>query len=399
MQASTKLSVMQFAQAIVALYVTAALLLTSLVLLSGGKVAVTLLVNALLAIGGFAVGVAVHEAAHAFTALLVGLDVTGVRIGLGPVVWRGSLRGADIEVRSVPFSGATVAVPKSVSWVRWRYWLYVAAGPAANASVMFGAIRLGGWSTLLVYDTVNIAGVLFASNAILVFAALLPTGRGLFGSDGEKLAMIPFTRGIGKLMEAAHFACKAQLASQAKDLRCARAWVERGLSKFPSDVSLRSMRGLVLLEEGEAHGARNEFFDLLADPALPAMMREIVENNAAWASLFTEEPAHHEEALRLARRVWDVRSRDAWAHGTYGAALVRCGEAKRALFVLERAYKNNTSESARAHNAAWIAIAESMCGNADVANQWLDTARRIDPSSYSIPLAERTLCLTAAPDA
>lgn len=146
MKASTKLSVRQFVDALLGMYVVVFAALALLVVLSGSKLAYALPVNALLVTGVFAVGVAIHEAAHAITALIVGLDVTNVRIGLGPVVWRGSPWGVDIEIRSVPFSGATLAIPKASSWVRLRYFLTIAAGPAVNACVSFGVLRLVGWS-------------------------------------------------------------------------------------------------------------------------------------------------------------------------------------------------------------------------------------------------------------
>ena len=58
---------------------------------------------------------------------------------------------------------------------------------------------------------------------------------------------------------------------------------------------------------------------------------------------------------------------------------------------LKKAYRNHARDAGRAHNAAWIALAEAMRSRPLHAKTWLATARELDPVCNSIPFVEREM--------
>jgi membrane-associated protease RseP (regulator of RpoE activity) len=48
----------------------------------------------------------IHEASHALAAWLVGVRVWGIRLGVGPVIWRGEIAGCRVQLACLPLLGA-----------------------------------------------------------------------------------------------------------------------------------------------------------------------------------------------------------------------------------------------------------------------------------------------------
>jgi tetratricopeptide (TPR) repeat protein len=395
MKTSTRLSLNQFGRGIIYQVAVMMGLLALVVLIQRESFTLCLPVNALLVVAVFPISVIIHESAHAIAAKLVGLEVKRVQVGGGAIVWRGSVFGVDIHVGSLPFSGRCLAIPTKATGARWRYWLCVAAGPLASAAILATVWQSkdDGWRVFLQYDAVNPLGVVFVANALVLGATLIPWGGGTAGamaaSDGKLLLTIPFMRDFDGQLRGAHHALEAAFALEQGDVDGALSWAEKGLSRVPDSASLLCVRGSALLRKGDMKGAREIFLELRDRPGTPVPVRDVYENNIAWASIFLDDPALHEEALRAARRVAVVRELEAWAHGTYGSALVRCGKPHAAMSELERAYGSHNDDTGRAHNAAWIALAEAMRGHPELAQKWLATARELDPACISIPFAER----------
>jgi len=77
---------------------------------------------------------AVHEAGHALAALALGLPLTGVSLGAGPVLASARLRGVSLEIRAIPIGGAARFDDRVLEdpGLRSRLAACAAAGPAAN---------------------------------------------------------------------------------------------------------------------------------------------------------------------------------------------------------------------------------------------------------------------------
>ncbi|HET8649224.1 MAG TPA: site-2 protease family protein [Gemmatimonadales bacterium] len=91
----------------------------------------------------------IHEAGHALAALVLGVRIWGVRIGFGPRVWQGTIRGVNVDLGLIPLLGAVQLLDADAramgyrdiyrrvwrfEWVpgSWRALIISAAGGMAN---------------------------------------------------------------------------------------------------------------------------------------------------------------------------------------------------------------------------------------------------------------------------
>jgi hypothetical protein len=89
-----------------------------------------------------------HELGHAFAAILVGVRIWGVRLGVGPTIWRGRIGDCRVHLAILPFLGAVQLLDEDANSIgyrdilagRWRFeW-----GPQAwRAPIISAAGGLG----------------------------------------------------------------------------------------------------------------------------------------------------------------------------------------------------------------------------------------------------------------
>ena len=92
-----------------------------------------------------------HELAHSAAADVVGVRLWGMRLGIGPTIWRGNFNGREIHIGALPFIGAVQLLDEDAGAIgyrdivsgRWRFeW-----GPEAWRAPIISAA--GGLSNLL----------------------------------------------------------------------------------------------------------------------------------------------------------------------------------------------------------------------------------------------------------
>lgn len=105
----------------------------------------------LVALAGSWIALLFHELGHAAAALLVGVRIWGIRLGVGPTVWRGRIGGCRVHVALLPLLGAVHLLDEDASAIgyrdivagRWRFeW-----GPDAWRAPVISAA--GGLSNLM----------------------------------------------------------------------------------------------------------------------------------------------------------------------------------------------------------------------------------------------------------
>ena len=100
-----------------------------------------------------------HELGHAFAAVALGVRIWGVRLGVGPVLWRGTLGHCRVHLAMLPFLGAVYLRDEDACTIgyrdiiagRWRFewgpgaWRAPIISAAGGLSNLAGVLLLGSW--------------------------------------------------------------------------------------------------------------------------------------------------------------------------------------------------------------------------------------------------------------
>jgi regulator of sigma E protease len=139
-----------------------------------------------------------HELGHALAALLVGVRIWGIRLGVGPTIWEGLIGGCRVRLAVFPFLGAVQLLDEDANSIgyrdilagRWRFeW-----GPQAwRAPIISAAGGLGNLVGLLLlvlwYDVLGRPALgTTAADLILV---------GMFSHVAGYLNLLPCFRSDG----------------------------------------------------------------------------------------------------------------------------------------------------------------------------------------------------------
>jgi regulator of sigma E protease len=114
----------------------------------------------LVALAGAWTALLFHELGHTAAARLVGVRIWGIRLGMGPIIWRGAVGGCRVHLALFPLIGAVHLLDEDAcaigyrdiaagSWrfewgpEAWRAPIISAAGGLSNLTVML--LLLHGW--------------------------------------------------------------------------------------------------------------------------------------------------------------------------------------------------------------------------------------------------------------
>lgn len=100
-----------------------------------------------------------HELGHAFAALALGVRIWGIRLGAGPIVWRGAISECRMHLALLPFLGAVQLLDEDACAIgyrdiaagRWRFewgpraWRAPIISAAGGVSNLVGVLLLGAW--------------------------------------------------------------------------------------------------------------------------------------------------------------------------------------------------------------------------------------------------------------
>jgi hypothetical protein len=104
-----------------------------------------------------------HELGHALAAVLVGVRIWGIRLGIGPTIWRGHIGSCRVNLAVFPFLGAVQLLDEDANAIgyrdifagRWRFewgpeaWRAPIISAAGGLSNLVGVVLLAVWWDLL----------------------------------------------------------------------------------------------------------------------------------------------------------------------------------------------------------------------------------------------------------
>lgn len=328
-----------------------------------------------------------HELGHVFAGRLVGMHITGIEIGRGPLIIDFQLWGFQWQFRAAPFGGFTVGVPQGGGWVRLRQSLFILGGPLANLLLIVLALTLTGLANPLPHDFMerfSPGTMLLIANALFVFGNLIPfkmdTSRGKWPTDGLQL-----WRTWCRSPEEVEVIASNLHASEAQGCLSQRKNAEtivvlwEGLNEHPDEVSLEEVRAHSLLCQGKAAEARRIYAKILGRYSKFEQLRYTMFNNIAWTDVLMGDPALMWEADAGSRLALEAQPSVAPFKGTRGAVLVEMGDLDAGLRLLHEALRENEDDRNKALNACFIGIANARRSDLEQCRSYFALARRLDP--------------------
>jgi membrane-associated protease RseP (regulator of RpoE activity) len=110
--------------------------------------------SVLVALAGSWVALLFHELGHTAAARLVGVRLWGIRLGMGPIIWRGALGACRVNVALFPFMGAVQLLDEDASAIGYRdiaagSWRFEWGPEAWRAPIISAAGGLSNLAALL----------------------------------------------------------------------------------------------------------------------------------------------------------------------------------------------------------------------------------------------------------
>jgi hypothetical protein len=114
---------------------------------------------ALVGVAGSWIALLLHELGHAVAALLPGVRIWGIRLGVGPTLWRGQLGDCRVHLALFPFLGSVQLVDEDACAIgyrdiiagTWRFEWVPGAWRAPIISAAGGLSNLAGLIVLLAW--------------------------------------------------------------------------------------------------------------------------------------------------------------------------------------------------------------------------------------------------------
>jgi hypothetical protein len=349
-----------------------------------------------------------HELGHAWMARLLGMRVFKIYVGSGKTLFSVKLFGFDAEFRAVPMGGLVVATHRSIQWLRAKQLAFVLAGPVVNLLLAAAAWPFLDpeqlWSFLPMGQGVQLGLTFFYANLAILFESLWPhnvaTVFGALPSDGKQLFLTFFlTHEKRELHHAMNFAMEVHSCHERGDYEGARSWLEKGLALYPDNETLLNWDGIIGLELMEYEKARECFMKLLHHDSKQPLMRPLMQNNIAYTNALLGGDELLKEADEFSQAAMTAMSWMPAVRGTRGTVLVAMGRIEEALPMLHDAMVQADSPPHKASNACMISIAEARRGNFDVARNYLEEARKLEPKCSLLSRAETVLREASLPTA
>ena len=333
--------------------------------------------------------VPLHELGHVLAAKLLGIEVSGVIVGSGPLLATSRFLGTTWSWHKHVTHGLVLLLPTGD--FRIRYFLAVLGGPAMNLALALAPFLLSSRSLFPEYGletALELPEVWVLSNLWLTAISLVPQQSSFGPSDGRQ--MLDILRGKWFSGEALPVLVISGVISHlipAGRLIEAQALTERSLLAYPESLTLLLQRCLLHCQLENHSEARADALEVLSRKDAGPLYHAHALNAAAWSDL-SLGPEHLEEALDFSRRALEAEPDSPHHLGTRGTVLLRAGRCEEARDYLARSIREHRTASSVAINYSHLVLAELGCGRVSEARQALVAARHFDSRCKELKEAE-----------
>lgn len=156
-----------------------------------------------------------HELGHAAAAEAVGVRIWGVRLGMGPTIWRGTVNGRQVHICALPFLGGVTLLDEDADAIgyrdivsgRWRFewgpdaWRAPVISASGGLSNFFGMLLF-----LTAWQIAGQPGFGTFTGEVLIYS--------IVANLGGYLNLVPCLRSDGYHLLTHYCAAKAVVARQ-----------------------------------------------------------------------------------------------------------------------------------------------------------------------------------------
>jgi hypothetical protein len=341
----------------------------------------------------YPVAIVLHEAGHALTASLLQLEIGGVGIGYGRVLWRFQLGGLPIQIHAWPLSGRVYLGSRSMRFLRTRLWVSTLLGPTTNIACATLAAHY--WVVLEPFAGGTVLGIWLIVNVLLVLASLVPRRGTEFGqqyrSDGRALLEIPYakTDSLAPYMTAAPLV-RSWFRYQSDDFSGAKEPAKEALARNPRDMvaHLMLVSSLINLEEYDVAASQLALIVETLEPEQPAIRAAVWNALAVTLVLGAARNEPDLPDLRRAERL-SIGAYDAYPcvleyRSTLALVRVATGNPAKALALLEYQHYETGTPRQRGHRETARAFAFGRLGRTAEAAHSAAMAIDLDPMNARI---------------
>ncbi|HEU6449489.1 MAG TPA: site-2 protease family protein [Verrucomicrobiae bacterium] len=337
-----------------------------------------------------------HELGHAIVARMVGWRVFRIIIGIGKAVEKFRLFGFDFEIHVLPVGGITRIAPVDVNWLRTKRFFVVLAGPAVNVFIaaVIWFFQPDEWLFDRLPLWLHALHLFLIANIVLAVFNLLPYKNKIYGvgSDGKQILKCFFPDKLEtELVLGAYYVLEAELRRDEGDIAGAREWCERGITKYPDNLNLLNMQGILCLATGDYGSAREIFKRLLDRETKPGLLRYVLMNNVAYTDALLEDPQLLPEADKYSIEAYGALSSQPAIIGTRGTVLLMQGKLPEAIQLLTESFEAHAVARAKAENACFLAMAYARSGNPEQGKKFLNIAKELRSDAQLISRVEKEL--------
>lgn len=231
-----------------------------------------------------------HELGHALPAAILGLRVSRISIGrLGPQIFAIRLFNCTLDLRLIPYGGATCVWPRNAKHARGKFIIATLCGPLVTLTLALGSLGLAVESQRLGSPAAG-SFIFAAVNALLLVQVAIPRSLTIDSNRSLTdflLAWETFLLSDREIDEwvFGRYCWESDDCQARADFAGAKRWILQGLQERPEHPECLLRLGFVDYDIGNVEAARQMLIQWLERAPVDSLQRPYVLNAIACGDL------------------------------------------------------------------------------------------------------------------